>query len=107
MAEQICMLWLRLKGYSILAHRYRTTVGEIDIIARRGSIVAAIEVKMRPTVQQALESLSFRQRQRIGRTLEWWLMKNAKLAGHQLRFDIMSVTRWKINHLTNAWWMET
>ncbi|MGH6974530.1 MAG: YraN family protein, partial [Stellaceae bacterium] len=43
-AERLCLWSLRLRGYRVLAQRYRTPVGEIDLIARRGRTVAAIEV---------------------------------------------------------------
>jgi putative endonuclease len=46
-AEFLCRLALRLKGYQILAARYRTPLGEIDIVASRGNIIAVIEVKAR------------------------------------------------------------
>ncbi|MFP3339830.1 YraN family protein, partial [Micrococcus sp. SIMBA_131] len=51
--EWLAAIALRLKGYRILARRYRTKLGEIDLIARRGDLVAIVEVKARPTVEAA------------------------------------------------------
>ena len=50
-AEGIAAWLLRLKGYRVLATRYRTPLGEIDIVARRGKVLAFVEVKARPTVE--------------------------------------------------------
>ena len=59
-AEAVCALSLMLRGYRILARRYRTPMGEIDIVARRGALVAFIEVKARRSLAEAGESLSRR-----------------------------------------------
>ncbi len=107
MAERISLVLLWFKGYKILAHRFRTPVGEIDIIALKKDTLIAIEVKSRSTQTAALESITNRQCQRIERTLEWFMVKNTKHAGHQLRFDIMLVSQWQIYHLKNAWWATT
>ena len=50
--------WLRLKGWRILARRYCASVGEIDLIAKRGKIVTAIEVKARHSLMEALEAVT-------------------------------------------------
>ncbi len=97
---------LRLKGYQILAARYKTPVGEIDIIAKRGKILAVIEVKARSTEGLALESLRVSQQQRIQRALSWFLAKNPKLASLQIRFDIMLILPLKWSHLQNIWFVQ-
>ncbi len=66
-AEIISAWLLRLKGYRILAQRFKTPVGEIDLIAKRASIIAFVEVKARPSAAAAMESVSARQRRRIAR----------------------------------------
>jgi putative endonuclease len=68
-AQRICRLALRLKFYRILATRYKTPVGEIDIIAARGHTVVAVEVKARATREAAIESISPEQQSRIARAL--------------------------------------
>src|SRR3546814_5119133 len=47
LAETLCAFWLRIRGWRILARRVRTRMGEVDLIARRGKMVAFIEVKAR------------------------------------------------------------
>ncbi|AIL13609.1 hypothetical protein IM40_09155 [Candidatus Paracaedimonas acanthamoebae] len=105
-AERISRILLRFKGYQILATRYKTPVGEIDIIAKRRKILAIIEVKARSTHALALESLRMAQQQRIQRAATWFLSKNPKLAGLQIRFDIILVLPLRWNHLQNMWFIQ-
>lgn len=105
-AEKLSRILLRLKGYRILAARYKTPVGEIDIIAKRGKILAVIEVKARSTQALALESLKIAQQQRIQRALAWFLSRNPKLASLQIRFDIMLILPLKWSHLQNIWFVQ-
>ena len=96
-AETLCILDLALRGYRIVSRRRRYPVGEIDIVARRGNMLAIIEVKARPTV-------SARQRRRIARAADWFAAENPGLAPLQRRFDVMLVTPWRRpRHITNAW----
>jgi len=101
-AETLCALWLRLKGYRILATRYQSPAGEIDIIAKRGKLIAAIEVKNRTDRATALHSVRPKQQNRIARALEIYVGR----IGHQgdVRLDLMIVGKWgRIEHLINAW----
>lgn len=72
-AEFIAAWWLRAKGYRILDRRYKSPVGEIDLIACRGRRIAFVEVKARRSRGQALESLSAHQRRRIIHAADVWL----------------------------------
>lgn len=103
-AEFLCVWLLRLKGYRILARRYRGPAGEIDIIARRGRLIAAIEVKARPSLNDALESVSTRQQRRIIQTLLYFQAKHPALADLDYRFDVMWVGTRKVpKHILDAW----
>lgn len=103
-AETLCVWHLRLRGYHILAQRFKTPVGEIDIIARRGGVVAFIEVKARRTRALAMESVSMRQRKRIRRAAEAFLIAQPALTSRDLRFDMMLVTPWAVpTHIKDAW----
>jgi putative endonuclease len=103
-AETLCVWHLRLRGYRILARGYRVPVGEIDIVARRGRVVAAIEVKARDSAAAASEAIAPRQRRRVARAFEQFLAAHPQHAGLTLRFDVMLVARggWP-RHLSNAW----
>lgn len=107
-AEDVCALALRLKGYHILARRFRCPAGEIDIVARRGDTLAIVEVKARTRVATAMESLTARQRARLERAALAFLARGAAgfvpQSDFSLRFDLMVVTPWRWpRHLPNAW----
>jgi putative endonuclease len=104
LAEALCLWHLRLRGYRILARDYRVKTGEIDILARRGGVVAAIEVKARPSLGEAVESVSPRQQKRVQRALDHFIAGRAHLATLTFRFDVMVVApgRWP-RHIPNAW----
>lgn len=106
-AETLCLWHLRLRGYRILARRYRVPVGEIDLIARRGKVVAAIEVKARPDLAAAGEAISPRQRRRIVRALQHFVASRPDLAAATLRLDVMLVAPRRLpRHLPDAWQAE-
>lgn len=64
-AEAAAALLLRLKGYRILRRRFRTHVGEIDLVARRGKLMIFVEVKLRRTIEEAAQAIGPRERRRI------------------------------------------
>ena len=103
-AELLCLWHLRLKGYRILARRYKTPAGEIDLIVRRGDTLAAIEVKARADFEAATEAVTRRQQQRILRAVAHFLGRRPDLATLAARFDVMLVAprRWP-RHLIDAW----
>jgi putative endonuclease len=103
-AEIICLWHLRLRGYRIVARRFRVAAGEIDLIARRGGVLAAIEVKARSTSAAAGEAVSSHQRRRVVRALEHFLATRPDLASLTFRFDVMIVVpgRWP-RHIMAAW----
>lgn len=102
-AEWLAALALILKGYRIVALRHRTRLGEIDIIARRGDLVAVIEVKARPTLVEAMEAVSASAQRRIENSADLWLARQRDFARLSVRFDIVAVLprRWPV-HVENA-----
>lgn len=102
--EWMAALALALKGYRIVARRHRTPLGEIDLIARRGDLVAIIEVKVRATLDAALHSVGHESERRIARAADLWLAGQADAARLSLRFDIVAVRPWRWPvHVANAW----
>lgn len=101
--ETLAAWYLRLKGYRILAMRFKTRVGEVDIIARRGSRIVFAEVKWRQSRDGALESISEENRQRVRRAAELYLQKHPRYTGCDIRFDalVFSPRRWPL-HITSA-----
>ncbi|NQV57391.1 MAG: YraN family protein [Rhodospirillales bacterium] len=105
-AETLATWLLKIKGYRILERRYKTPVGEIDIVARRGRLLVFTEVKARADEAAAAYSISPGQRRRIERTAEAFLSRNPGLAQMDMRFDVIFVLpgRWP-RHRISAWRM--
>src|SRR5439155_94270 len=61
LAEFLCRWHLRLRGWHIVASHWRCPAGEIDILARRGRVLAIIEVKSRRGLASGAESVLPRQ----------------------------------------------
>ena len=103
-AETMCAALLALKGYRILGRRLRSPVGEIDIVARRGRILAVIEVKARDAVAAAAVAVTPRQQLRLTRAAGWLVAGRPDLAALQIRFDVMLVAPWRLpKHVVDAW----
>ena len=104
LAETLCALALMLRGYRILARRFRTPVGELDIVARRGQVLVFIEVKARSSLALAAEAIDVRQRQRVERAAGAFLAHRPPLARLDQRFDAMLVAPWRWpRHIKEAW----
>lgn len=103
-AEWLACGLLRLKGYTILARRLRTPLGEIDILARRGDTVALVEVKQRPDLAAAAGAIAPRQQTRLAHAARFVLAQRPELRKHTFRFDAVLVNRWGwVRHMANAW----
>jgi putative endonuclease len=90
-AETRAAALLMAKGYRILAKRYRTPHGEIDIVARRRDLIAFVEVKARATLDDAAFAVTPRQQQRIIDAAQGWLVAHPEHAEFELRFDAMLI----------------
>jgi putative endonuclease len=102
-AESRAAAFLVAKGFRILARRWRSPLGEIDIVARRRQLLVFAEVKARPTLDEAAESVNVRQRQRIAAAAEVWLAMNPDDAIRDVRFDAILVTPGRIpRHVPGA-----
>ena len=102
-AESIAALWLRLKGWRILARRVRTPVGEIDLVAKKGRMVAFVEVKARATAAEADFALDERRLRRVAAAAEALAHRYAG-PGDDLRVDAMFIVPWRLpRHLANVW----
>lgn len=102
--ERLAAWALRLKGYRIMAVRHRTKRGEIDLIARRGDLVAIVEVKVRRTLTEAMDAIGPEAQRRIEAAADLWLARQRDHARLSLRFDIVAVLPWRWPvHVPNAW----
>lgn len=90
-AENRAAAFLMAKGYRILAKRFRTPYGEIDLVARKRNLLAFIEVKARASLDEAAYAVTPRQQQRIIDAAQAWLMAHPEHAEFELRFDAVLI----------------
>jgi putative endonuclease len=95
-AESRAAAFLIAKGFRILARRWRSPLGEIDIVARRRRLLVFAEVKARANLDEAAEAVTDRQRRRIAAAAEIWLAENPDGTIRDIRFDAILVAPGKI-----------
>jgi len=107
--EEAAMALLRSSGWAIEAHRFRAGRQEIDLVARRGRLVAFVEVKTRRSLAcgAPAEAVGWRKRARIARVAEVWRLRHGR-AGDEYRFDVVAVGpdgrgELRADHLPDAW----
>ena len=91
--EDLAAAALKKQGYKILERNYVTPLGEIDLIARQGKVVVVVEVKTRKSTRfgSPQEAVSVTKQQRLRRLADYYL-KDKRLAGIPVRFDVVAVT---------------
>jgi len=94
-AETLASLALMAKGYRIVARRYRTKLGEIDLVARRGDLSDLIEVKERPTLDEGVDGIGREAEWRIEGAADLWLARQPDQARLSIRFDMIAVLPWR------------
>ncbi|WP_349358863.1 YraN family protein [Stappia sp.] len=102
-AETRAALALRLKGWRILARRFRSNGGEIDLIARKGDTIAFVEVKARASRDAALLSITPHAQRRIAAAARAWRSQAAAPDSATFRFDAVLIVprRWP-EHIADA-----
>lgn len=88
-------IYLLARGYRILAMRYRVRAGEVDIIARRGEVIAFVEVKARRDLMAAIDAVTFTSQNRIRAAGDHWIARQPDAARLSLRYDIVAIVPWK------------
>jgi putative endonuclease len=102
-AESRAAAWLIAHGYRILARRWKSPLGEIDIVAARRHLLIFVEVKARASLDEAAHSLTPRQQQRIAAAAEIWLAGHADPRIHDIRFDAILAAPGKLpRHIQGA-----
>ncbi len=92
LAEREASLYLRRRGYRIIAQNLKLKVGEIDLVAMKGDLIVFVEVKARSSDEfgTPVEGLLPRQQQRIRKAAEIFLAKRG-WSGRDRRFDLIAV----------------
>lgn len=111
MAEYYAAFYMLLRGYKILAWRFKQKTGEIDLIFRKKDVIVFAEVKYRQTLEMAASSVSPQSQKRIINTAQIFLnqyrkkhiKKGRKGDDFVLRFDVIALSSYfKIRHIPNA-----
>jgi len=101
--ERIAAWWLRLKGWRILDKRVRTPAGEVDLVARKGNLIAFVEVKMRATSAELDFAIDERRLARVAAAAEV-LMPRYAGPGDDIRVDVILLAPGtRPRHIENAW----
>jgi putative endonuclease len=107
-AEESALLCLERKGYTLIAARYKTPHGEIDLLMKDGDTIVAVEVKYRKYSSDSFECITSRQQKRIENALLYYLSEhNISESGANsalLRFDVVLLSAGRqLTHIENAW----
>lgn len=103
-AEVWAAIWLMLKGYRILGFRLRTRLGEIDLLAQRGGVLAVVEVKSRLTLADALAAVAPEQRDRLRRAGAAVAGGRPRLKAMAVRLDLIALAPGRLpQHRPDAW----
>lgn len=101
--EWLAALYLRMKLYRIIARRFKSPVGEIDLVAERFGTTVFVEVKSRNRAATEGEALAAVNRRRISSGARFYLAKHPEAARNPLRFDVIFLAPWSLpRHLVNA-----
>jgi putative endonuclease len=103
-AEVWAAAWLMAKGYRILGFRLKTPQAEIDLLAKRGRVLAVVEVKSRLSLETALETVTFDQRDRLRRAGAQLAANRPGLSACAVRVDLLALAPGKLPmHIPDAW----
>ena len=109
-AEMLAALYLQLKGYRIIARRYRNHYGEIDLLAVRGKWLVAVEVKARKAIAQCADSVPYFKQQKIASAMAGLTAERSKIAGlaqaerRNIRYDVIYIVPGHFpRHVKGAW----
>jgi putative endonuclease len=102
-SEYLAALYLLFRGYRILAIRYRTRLGEIDLIAGKGDLVVFVEVKARASETDAIDAVGYDSQRRIRAASDIWTSKRRDAGRLSQRYDVITVLPWRIpRHFPDA-----
>ena len=103
-AEVVAVAWLMAKGYRIVGFRLKTPQAEIDVLAKRGDVLAVVEVKSRTSLEVALDTVTFDQRDRLRRAGAQLAANRPGLSACAVRLDLMALAPGRLpRHIPDAW----
>jgi len=103
LAEFLVSYLYRFQGFQILETRFRAPGGEIDFIARRGKLIAFIEVKLRADADAAIAAVTPKNRRRLEQAARSYMAKRPHFAEFAVRYDIAAVSGFRVKLVKDAW----
>lgn len=101
--ETRASLWLRAKGWQLLDARVKTPAGEIDLVARRGRVIAFVEVKWRRKRADLDHAIDEYRLARVAAAVEAVAHRYAR-DGEDIRIDVILLAPGSFpRHIANAW----
>lgn len=101
-AERYAALYLWVLGYRIRDYRYKTPVGEIDLVVTRGQRIVFVEVKARSDSESALSAIRTGSFGRLRRAALHYISRHPAFSGYEMRFDLIAISfPFSIRHLDN------
>jgi putative endonuclease len=90
--ENLAVRELTARGYAILARRYRTRHGEIDIVAEHGATIVFVEVRARATAEfgRAAETVTDRKKRKVTAMAVEYLARH-RVTNRPCRFDVVAI----------------
>ncbi len=90
-AELCALIFLMAKGYRPLARRFSVSGGELDLVMKRGSLIAFVEVKARRDIESAIHAVDTQKQRKLKRAVNVWLARNPWACAYSLRMDTLYV----------------
>ena len=103
LAEYLALAYLSLKGYRFITSRYKTKLGEIDLILRRGKTIVFVEVKARASRDAAAYAVHAKNQSRVVQASQLFMATHPVYQPYQVRFDVVLIAWYrKPHHLVHA-----
>lgn len=101
--EDYAAAWLERRGWTILDRRVRTAAGEVDLVARRDTLIAFVEVKVRRTAADLDHAIDEPRLARVAAAAELLMPRYAE-PGDDIRVDVILLAPGTLpRHIENAW----
>lgn len=107
--EEAAIRWFQRRGWTLEAHRFRLGHNDLDLVIRKGSLVAFVEVKTRGGTGfgAGREAIGWRKRRTLARVAEVWRLRHGR-PEDSYRFDVVEVQEVHggpalVTHLEDAW----
>jgi len=106
-AEDHVSRWLKLRGWTVLANRFKVSEGEVDIIARKKTVIAFVEVKQREVLPKTEDVVTATNVQRLIAAAEIWVEQNFDSLGldFEIRFDL-ALIQGRVHPITRVQYIE-